>query len=354
MSKTRITKIYQITKDGEWIIANTPALDRDKDRIFPEKIDTENFTKNPALFWGHNYRDPWAMIGRIGEWNVTSEQFKFKPELREPVNENDPMQIIRSLWDTGILRAASIGFMPKDKPAPNEEGGYDYGEIELLEISLVPIPAHQDAMRMAIKAFEDELKTVVPYRDEGAAEEGESWSSPRLGAFSGESFDSLSAAERRRIARHFAWTARMPPESYGDLKLPHHKPGQSGVGPAVWRGVAAAMGALLGARGGVNIPDGDRRGVYNHLARHYAQYDKEPPDFRAYSEEEIKSLFDVVEADPEPEEDPAENAGQGSEPEPNTNESSHDESEGDETIPEDLIGTISEFIETISEVFEDE
>jgi len=39
------------------------------------------------------------------------------------------------------------------------------------------------------------------------------------------------------------------------------------------------MGALMGARGGVDIPDGDRRGVYSHLAKHYRDdFDEEPPD----------------------------------------------------------------------------
>ena len=41
-------------------------------------------------------------------------------------------------------------------------------------------------------------------------------------------------------------------------KLPHHRASDL---KAVWRGVAAAMGALLGARGGVDIPDGDFRNL---------------------------------------------------------------------------------------------
>jgi len=44
--------------------------------------------------------------------------------------------------------------------------------------------------------------------------------------------------------------------------------------------VAAAMAALLGARGGVELPAEDRRKVYNHLAQHYRQFEREPPTFR--------------------------------------------------------------------------
>ena len=39
------------------------------------------------------------------------------------------------------------------------------------------------------------------------------------------------------------------------------------------------MAALMGARGGVDIPTQDRRAVYNHLARHYRQFKREPPEF---------------------------------------------------------------------------
>ena len=61
----------------------------------------------------------------------------------------------------------------------------------------------------------------------------------------------------------------------------------------VWRGVAAAMGALLGGRGGVDIPDGDREAVYNHLAKHYAQFDKEVPEFKSYSADELKQISET-------------------------------------------------------------
>jgi hypothetical protein len=39
------------------------------------------------------------------------------------------------------------------------------------------------------------------------------------------------------------------------------------------------MGVLEGARGGVDTPEGDRKDVYLHLAKHYEEFDKEPPPF---------------------------------------------------------------------------
>lgn len=123
-------------------------------------------------------------------------------------------------------------------------------------------------------------KTAVPYRDTGTADEGTAWSKPTLNDFTDAMWDDLSDADKRRIASHYGWCDEMPPTSFGGCKLPHHQASKSGVGSAVWNGVRAAMGALMGARGGVDLPDADRRAIYNHLSKHYAQFDKEPPDYK--------------------------------------------------------------------------
>ena len=80
-----------------------------------------------------------------------------------------------------------------------------------------------------------------------------------------------------QLRRACAWYDSKKPDVKASYKLPHHLPD----GRVVWRGVAAAMAVLMGARGGVDIPESDRRGVYNHLARHYRQFGREPPEFQA-------------------------------------------------------------------------
>lgn len=148
-------KTFEIkaAEDGR-MIATTPSVDRDKDRVMPMGAQLDNFVKNPVLMYGHNYRDPWALIGKVGDLQVDSSGITFLPELRDPASDSDPMTVIRALWDQKLLRAASIGFNPT-KWMENEVGGRDFVEWELLEISIVPIPANQNALRLAAKAIDD-------------------------------------------------------------------------------------------------------------------------------------------------------------------------------------------------------
>jgi hypothetical protein len=70
-----------------------------------------------------------------------------------------------------------------------------------------------------------------------------------------------------------------PPRQKGAYKLPHHEL-IDGRLEVVWRGIVAAMTVVNGARGGVDIPETDRRRAYEHLAAHYREFDEEPPPYR--------------------------------------------------------------------------
>ena len=81
----------------------------------------------------------------------------------------------------------------------------------------------------------------------------------------------------------FAWVdPEGDPETKGAYKLPHHMvDGAGNIGAANVRACIAGIAALNGARGGVQIPDEDRDGVYRHLAAHLEDAGMTPPDLRA-------------------------------------------------------------------------
>lgn len=82
-----------------------------------------------------------------------------------------------------------------------------------------------------------------------------------------------SAADLRSV---FAWVdPEGDPASKSSYKFPHHR----GVGgKANMRACLAGIAALNGGRGGSSLSDADRKGVYNHLAAHLRDGDREPPE----------------------------------------------------------------------------
>lgn len=125
-----------------------------------------------------------------------------------------------------------------------------------------------ESLRSVLK---DPQNGVVPTDvSRETAPEDTPWEAPSLKDFTGKDWDELADAEKRKIAGHFAWAQEMPPEKFGNLKLPHHRPED---GKVVWRGVTAAAQRLDQA----DIPEADVPKVRSHLASHYHQFGRKAP-----------------------------------------------------------------------------
>lgn len=169
LHKTFEIQVLSGSDTGGRILINTGALDRDRDRVLPSGMNVDNYTRNPVVQWGHNYRDPWATVGKTTRLDATPDGIIAEFELRPAANDQDPQNIVRLLWEGGWVRTASIGFIPQ-QGKQNPEGGMDFSDWELLEWSLVPIPANQDALRLAVKGIIDSTETLAR---EGTDEDGE-------------------------------------------------------------------------------------------------------------------------------------------------------------------------------------
>ena len=193
--------------------------------------------------------------------------------------------------------------------------GADYEKIDIIdgievprnlffrEISLVAVPGIPEASVQVVEgAYVTESmirikERAVPFEATPKADEDRSWDADRaVGSLrrwaSKDGSGEKDTIDWAKYKRGFAWYDEENPESFGSYKLPHHEV-IDGTFYVVWRGVAAAMAALFGARGGVDIPDEDRKSVYNHLAKHYEQFDKEPPSFEKL--EELRERANVLE-----------------------------------------------------------
>lgn len=91
----------------------------------------------------------------------------------------------------------------------------------------------------------------------------------------------------------FAWVDPAgDPEVKASYKFPHHH----GVdGPANMRACLAGIAVLNGARGGAGVPDADAKGIYDHLASHLRDADREPAELRSGSAGGLKFNDELLE-----------------------------------------------------------
>lgn len=256
----------------------SPTPDRSHDIVVPMGMVADNYLKNPVVLYAHDYRD--LPIGKCTDLKAIDTGVLATVQFP---NEGDYPKAdqVYSLYKQGILNAWSIGFMPLEFDE-NDGGGHTFTKWELFEFSAVPVPDNAEALTiMRSKGIDVDLlleKGVIAYKETPKAPEGDAWDA---GA-------EVKAASPEDLKVMCTWVDSANEDKKTAYKLPHHK--QAGDHAVVWRGVAAAMGAVLGARGGTKIPSGDRKGVYNHLAKHYAQFEKEPPEFKEYSPNELYDL----------------------------------------------------------------
>lgn len=321
---------------------STGDRDREGDIIDPKGWELENYLRNPVVLFAHDSRRP--PVGRAIEVNLHDDRLVAVAEFMPPdVDISGFSETIYRMVKSGYLNATSVGFLPKEWKLIKEKLGEDedsdlvvtgihFLKHELLEFSVVPIPANPNALIGASKSgidihpleqwFEEALDQWSQYKDIVAlprkdveelykitrgllirprhAEPKEktviTWSSAHpngtMVADRNASWDGpaeIRRADVQDLMVMCAWREDKPRDELvkGDFKLPHHRASDKAV---VWRGVVAAMAALLGARGGVNIPDSERRGVYRHLARHYREdFDEEPPSFSMVEQQILRS-----------------------------------------------------------------
>lgn len=73
-------------------------------------------------------------------------------------------------------------------------------------------------------------------------------------------------------------------------KFIHHEVASGGaVGAANTNGCSAGIAVLNGGRGGSGIPDSDRKGVWNHLARHLRDAGQEPPPLKSFEDLDLEA-----------------------------------------------------------------
>jgi HK97 family phage prohead protease len=158
-------------------IISTETSDRYGDIVRAEGLDTGNYKKNPVVLYGHDQRA--FPVGKSLWQKVTTLPNGQKGVLAKTqfTKSTEEGRTVYQLWKEGLLNAASIGFLPIDyEPILDNKSfvGYDFKASELLEYSIVPVPANQEALRLALeKGFGGSEKVLGELRKQVQHEEFE-------------------------------------------------------------------------------------------------------------------------------------------------------------------------------------
>jgi HK97 family phage prohead protease len=136
-----------------WTIS-TGVVDREMDAISVTGWDLANYRKNPVVLWAHDSsRLP---IGRAIDVGVTDGALKATVEFIPPETPEGGQfaESVYRLARSGFLAATSVGFRPLEwtfTRDPERGGddwfpGIDFERQELVELSIVTVPANPEAL----------------------------------------------------------------------------------------------------------------------------------------------------------------------------------------------------------------
>lgn len=272
-------------------IASTEDPGRDGMIVKADGWQLDNYRRNPVVLFGHRYGEP-----PIGRADVRIDGKRLIADVTFDLADPFAASVARKYTD-GFLSAVSVGWDTlQTEQSANPSIRAVVTKAELLDISAVPVPGDPgallerqrrglqtlatDVLRVLDGGDDGQQRAAIPGHTTAKADEGMAWDA---GAQVGQ-----CPAESGPLRRMHAWVdSNADPDAKSAYKLPHH----TAEGAVVLRGVMAAMARLMQA--GTAIPDADRRGVYSHLAGHYRQFDREPPEFRTNAELDALAPGDV-------------------------------------------------------------
>lgn len=125
------------------------SLDRVGDTIDPRGWQLSSYLRNPVVLWAHDSLAP--PIGRASNILVEGDRLCGDVEFAPPELYGFADLIFR-LVKGNYIRAGSVGFLPLEyswSSDKDREFGIDFETQELLEYSIVPVPANANALAEA-------------------------------------------------------------------------------------------------------------------------------------------------------------------------------------------------------------
>jgi len=306
--------------------ASTEEVDRDGEVVEVGFLDGSipQFMRNAQMFWNHDPKEP------VGLWDVVTpvpgKGYWVEGRMFHLGAEEDTRRFNRV--KIGLVKTLSIRFAAYQnaKCGANVNGTWHWQKDgELLEISLLPLPANRQALFTVVKGlggaagqtYEQWEQTLPQQAEEEApaeetkaegdwhigdphtlpaAEENADWGSYPDAAIIDAICQVVGEPDKEpnwdaNKQAHIVWQEPGDTRDQYKLKVARRDPNENGgTLKLFWRMVASRMGILMGAREGINIPDAIRKPAYDELARCYAKWDKPVPEFKGDWPESYKDV----------------------------------------------------------------
>jgi HK97 family phage prohead protease len=152
------------------IVASTSQPDRYGDTINQLGWETGNYEANPVMLWAHSYDT--APVGKVGRLEKGSSDLRCKDIEWTPPEMNAFGAQVGEMVRAGFLNTVSVGFLPiqweeRRDPETGSFLGYHFVKQELLEISVVPVPANPGAL-VDSKGFAGAIRDWAGRHDESS------------------------------------------------------------------------------------------------------------------------------------------------------------------------------------------
>jgi HK97 family phage prohead protease len=146
MTRSIVRKTTTSAGAGCDYILSDATPDRYGDIILSDGWELGNFKRNPVALFSHDSR---FVIGKWKNIKVSDGALRGTLELA-PAGTSPRINEIRKLVDAGILKAVSVGFTPIEfeERKDDDEFGRVYTKQELVECSLVAVPANPNALQV--------------------------------------------------------------------------------------------------------------------------------------------------------------------------------------------------------------
>lgn len=124
-------------------VGTSEVKDRDGEIVLLDGWDFSNYKNNPIVLWGHENRQ--LPIGKVTAIlkDETKRVIYFDVEFSESYTLGKTVQ---GLVEEGILRATSLGFRVLDWEWGENADAWLLTKCELFELSIVNVPANQEAI----------------------------------------------------------------------------------------------------------------------------------------------------------------------------------------------------------------